>query len=106
MDANSKRRRLAALEGQLSRWHGGKEPRLSHRRVLAEAKALRALPGTRSDGDLPRRIATGLARLAGLKAGSWAFGCTATLLRMDCILWQKRLSRSLDAAMTDQSRAS
>ena len=92
MEANRKRRLLAALEGQLERWRRQPKDESRRQRVLVLLKQLQAQEGESGDGDYPRRVARRLAGLTALRGDALAFSASVTLVRMDCLLWQVSLA--------------
>lgn len=93
MDANRKRRLLAALEGQLERWRRARDDKQGRRRVQVLLQELQRGPQLPGDDGFPRRVASRLARVS-TTTNAMEFSASLTLARMDCLLWQVSLANS------------
>lgn len=92
MNPSQKNRVLARLEGQLHRWGFGQDPAVARRRVVALLRILQSLPDAAEDGVYPRRLADNFTRLVRIRCGTPEFRACVTLVRVDCLLWQRHLS--------------
>ena len=92
MDAQRKRRLLAALEGQLYRWSRGGDAAHYRRRVTDLVERLHALPSDPLDEPFPRRLAVLLVQLARVQSEAALLVELLMLARIDCVLWQGRIA--------------
>lgn len=94
MELRSKRRVLAALEGQLYRWAVAREPARSRKRVAVLLRRLQQQPRDARDRPYAQRVASQVAELLRQRPRAELLRAYLTLLRVDCMLWQVALASS------------